>query len=90
MNTWNDDDDDDEKEEYGIEVDGVNEAEDLKDIVSDLEKLHANNAIESELLKKGQSMARKVNVDIPSVGIPTNQNNNRTGIQQLPFCTSRC
>ena len=54
MNTWNDDDDDDEKEEYGIEEDGINEAEYLKDIVSDLEKLHANNATESELLKKGQ------------------------------------
>ena len=77
MNTWNDNDDDDEKEEYGIEEDGINEAEDLKDIVSDLEKLHANNAIESARLKKGQSMARKarkVNIDIPSVGIPTYQN----------------
>ena len=73
MNTWNDDDDD-EKQEYGIEEDGINEAEDLKDIVSDLEKLHANNPIENKLLKKGQSMARKVNIDIPSVGIPTYQN----------------
>uniref|UniRef100_A0A1X7TPL7 Uncharacterized protein n=1 Tax=Amphimedon queenslandica TaxID=400682 RepID=A0A1X7TPL7_AMPQE len=77
MSTWNDDDDDDEKEEYEIEHNGINEpneAEDLKDIVSDLEKLHANNAIDNELLKKGQSMAKMVSIDIPSVAIPMYQN----------------
>ena len=46
----------------------------FKGLVSDLQKLHANNAINNELLKKGQSMVRLVSIlsmDIPSVGIPT-------------------
>ena len=74
MSTWYDDDDDDEYEINYNGINELNEAEDLKDIVSDLEKLLANNAINNELLKKGQSMARMVSIDIPSVGIPTYQN----------------